>query len=42
MWTCNADTGAGATEMSLAAAAPKYGWTDLAYTLVPTGTHASS
>lgn len=25
--------------MRLAAAAPKYGWTDLAYSLVPTGTH---
>ena len=29
----------GQTAMSLAAAAPKYGWTDLAYSLVPTGTH---
>ena len=25
--------------MRLAAAAPRYGWTDLAYSLVPTGTH---
>ena len=25
--------------MSLTATAPKYGWTDLAYSLVPTGTH---
>ena len=40
-WTCNAQTGAAGTEMSLAAAAPKYGWTDLAYTLVPTGHHSS-
>ena len=40
-WTCNAATGANGTEMSLAAAAPKYGWTDLAYTLVPTGHHSS-
>jgi dienelactone hydrolase len=38
-WTCTADTGAGGTAMSLAAAAPKYGWTDLVYSLVPTGTH---
>ena len=40
IWTCNSETGAAGTEMSLAAAAPKYGWTDLAYTLVPTGTHS--
>jgi dienelactone hydrolase len=39
-WTCNAETGAAGTEMSLAAAAPKYGWTDLAYTLVPNGLHS--
>ena len=39
-WECNADTGADGTEMSLAAAAPKYGWTDLAYTLVPNGSHS--
>ena len=39
-WTCNAETGASGTSMALAAAAPKYGWTDLAYTLVPTGTHS--
>ena len=39
-WTCNAATGSSGTEMSLAAAAPKYGWTDLAYTLVPTGLHS--
>jgi dienelactone hydrolase len=40
IWACNNETGANGTEMSLAAAAPKYGWTDLAYTLVPTGTHS--
>jgi len=39
-WTCNDDTGADGTDMSLAATAPKYGWTDLAYTLVPNGTHS--
>jgi dienelactone hydrolase len=39
-WTCNADTGADTTPMSLAATAPRYGWTDLAYTLVPNGTHS--
>jgi dienelactone hydrolase len=39
-WTCDADTGAAGTNMSLAAAAPKYGWTDLAYTLVPNGLHS--
>ncbi len=38
-WTCTGDTGAGQAPMSLAATAPKYGWTDLAYSLVPTGTH---
>ena len=39
-WTCNAETGADGAAMQLAASAPKYGWTDLAYTLVPTGTHS--
>ena len=29
----------GGRVMRLAAAAPKYGWTDLVYSLVPTGTH---
>lgn len=42
VWTCNAETGAAGTEMSLAAAAPKYGWTDLAYTLVPNGRHGKT
>jgi hypothetical protein len=40
-WTCTGDTGAGQTPMSLAATAPKYGWTDLLHSLVPTGTHLS-
>jgi dienelactone hydrolase len=38
-WTCTADTGT-SDAMSLAAAAPKYGWTDLSYTLVPNGFHS--
>jgi hypothetical protein len=43
-WTCTPDTGIGgsggaATAMSLVAVAPKYGWTDLVYSLVPTGMH---
>lgn len=38
-WTCNAETGAAGTAMKVVAAAPKYGWTDLAYTLVPNGKH---
>jgi hypothetical protein len=32
----------GGTAMSLAAAAPKYGWTDLVESLVPTGRHSQS
>ena len=40
-WTCTADTGPGGTDMNLAAAAPKYGWTDLVYSLVPTGLSSS-
>lgn len=32
-------TSPGGRMMRLAAAAPKYGWTDLVYSLVPTGTH---
>ncbi|MGH2951096.1 MAG: CocE/NonD family hydrolase C-terminal non-catalytic domain-containing protein, partial [Solirubrobacterales bacterium] len=39
-WTCDSSTGAAGVEMELAAVAPKYGWTDLAYTLVPNGTHS--
>lgn len=39
-WTCNAETGAAGTPMSLSVAAPRYGWTDLAYSLVPNGTHS--
>ncbi len=38
-WNCAA-TGAPAINMGLAAAAPKYGWTDLANSLVPTGFHS--
>ena len=41
-WTCNAETGSAGTAMKLAAVAPKYGWTDLAYTLVPNGHHSQS
>jgi dienelactone hydrolase len=39
-WTCSADTGAGGATPSLVASAPKYGWTDLVYSLVPTGQHS--
>lgn len=42
-WSCSSANVAGQTlpgfNMSLAAVAPRYGWTDLAYSLVPTGTH---
>jgi dienelactone hydrolase len=38
-WNCGA-AGDPATSMRLAAAAPKYGWTDLVNSLVPTGTHS--
>jgi dienelactone hydrolase len=40
-WNCQ-NAGAGPTfnfDMGLSAIAPKYGWTDLAYSLVPTGMH---
>ncbi|MGH2980498.1 MAG: alpha/beta hydrolase family protein, partial [Solirubrobacterales bacterium] len=37
-WDC-ATEGAPGTDMSLAAAAPRYGWTDLVHSLVPTGAH---
>lgn len=40
-WACTADTGAVGTSMRLAAAAPRYGWTDLAYSLVPNGRHSA-
>jgi dienelactone hydrolase len=40
-WTCPAETGAGGTSMKLAATAPRYGWTDLVDSLVPTGRHSS-
>ena len=32
----------GGKDMKLAAAAPKYGWTDLVESLVPTGRHSQS
>lgn len=38
LWNC-ATEGSPALNMSLSAAAPRYGWTDLVYSLVPTGTH---
>jgi dienelactone hydrolase len=41
-WACNSETGAAGTELKLAASAPQYGWTDLAYTLVPNGLHSQS
>ena len=41
VWTCNADTGSAGQQMRLAAAAPRYGWTDLLYSLVPTGRHSA-
>ena len=37
-WRCTPDTGS-RVKMRLAVSAPKYAWTDLAYTLAPTGTH---
>ena len=37
-WRCGAGNG---VAMRLAAAAPKYGWTDLVHSLVPTGAHRS-
>lgn len=40
-WRCTGDTGT-RVRMRLAASAPKYGWSDLAYTLVPTGLHSQS
>lgn len=41
VWNC-ATAGDNTLNMSLAAVAPKYGWTDLANSLVPTGTHSGS
>lgn len=38
-WACTPDTGT-SDSMELIASAPKYGWTDLAYTLVPNGLHS--
>jgi hypothetical protein len=37
-WTCSG-TGRPGISMRLAAAAPKYGWSDLLYSLVPNGSH---
>lgn len=39
LWNCG-PAGDGGLNMRLAAVAPKYGWTDLANSLVPTGTHS--
>jgi len=39
LWNC-ATAGDITLNMNLAAVAPKYGWTDLANSLVPTGTHS--
>ena len=39
IWTCPAALGG--QQMRLAAAAPRYGWTDLPYSLLPTGRHRS-
>jgi acetyl esterase/lipase len=36
VWTCTDDTGT-TQQMKLAAVAPRYGWTDLLHSLVPTG-----
>ena len=41
IWTCNAQSGASGQQLKLAAVAPKYGWTDLVYSLVPTGLHSA-
>jgi len=40
LWNCAA-AGNGAVDMKLATAAPRYGWTDLANSLVPTGAHSA-
>lgn len=41
VWTCNSDTGADGQVMKLAAVAPRFGWTDLVHSLVPTGRHSA-
>ena len=41
VWECTEDTGSAGVTMKLAAAAPRYGWTDLAYSLVPSGRHSA-
>jgi hypothetical protein len=38
LWSCGT-TGRADLQMRLAAVAPRYGWTDLLYSLVPNGTH---
>jgi dienelactone hydrolase len=38
-WRCPAQAGAGKQRMRVRAVAPKYGWTDLVHSLVPTGLH---
>ncbi|MBA2240975.1 MAG: hypothetical protein H0W09_07020 [Solirubrobacterales bacterium] len=38
-WRCGSAAGGRGRQMSLRVTAPKYGWTDLAYSLVPTGRH---
>ena len=39
-WRCPGQLGSGRARMRLATVAPKYGWTDLVYSLVPTGMHS--
>ena len=39
-WRCPSQLGSGRANMRLAAVAPKYGWTDLVHSLVPTGDHS--
>ena len=38
-WRCPGQAGSGRKRMRIAAVAPKYGWTDLVHSLVPTGLH---
>jgi hypothetical protein len=41
-WKCRNYTGNAGTKMGLIAAAPRYGWTDLVYSLLPNGTQSTS
>lgn len=41
-WRCPGQLGSGRARMRLATVAPKYGWTDLVHSLVPTGIHSQS